>query len=461
MSDPGRRPNILFVFSDQHRWCDLGCYGNTAVRSPHLDALAREAVRCQNCISNSPLCVPSRGSLLTGLLPMRHGAIANDLPIREDVASIADALNAAGYHTGYIGKWHLAGVPRDRCIPPGRGRLGFAEWKVCNCNHDYGSAYYYDEDDRRIPIDGYEPVGQTDLAIDFIRRNRERPWALVLSWGPPHDPYLAVPDRYLQAYAGQDLPLRPNVPEAVRATRTRTLTRDEIRKHLGGYYAHITALDEQFGRLIAALRSAGLAEDTIVVYTSDHGDMLGSQGLTNKQLPYEESIRVPLLVSWPGHTFTGVSDECIGLVDLPVSLLALAGVTPPPDTDGADLHALFADPSAQGRDACYIFDLIPCHQAAARGGTEWRGLRTRRHTFARTASDGGFILFDNQEDPFQLRNLVDDPAHAPLKRELSARLDVWIARHDELLPWEALIRKYGFRDAWNRSQAYFRLPLLN
>ncbi len=457
--DGSPRPNILFVFSDQHRFCDLGCYGNESVRTPHLDAFAQEAVRFADCIANSPVCVPSRGSLLTGLYPLRHGAVANDLPVSWRVSSIADALAAAGYHTGYIGKWHLAGVPRDQQIPPGRGRLGFAEWKVCNCNHNYLAAYYYDETGERHPVSGYEPVTQTDLALDFIGRQGTRPWALVLSWGPPHDPYDAVPERYLRLYDAEGIPLRANVPETTRVTTTRTLSRAQVRGQHRGYFAHITALDEQFGRLVAALEETGQRERTIVVYTSDHGDMLGSQGLSNKQLPYEESIHVPLLVRWPGHTFVGVQTGLIGLVDLPVSLLGLAGVSMG-DTDGQDLHHLFLDPRASGRPFCYIFDLIPAHQAMARGGREWRGLRTPRYTFARTASDEGFLLFDNREDPLQLDNRVNAPSDAALRDRLRTELSAEVSQHDALLPWEDFIRQWGLREEWNRSQSYFHHPLL-
>lgn len=145
-----QNPNILFLFSDQHRWCDLGCYGNDQIISPNLDAFAQKAIRFNNCISNSPVCVPARGSLLTGLFPLRHGAVSNDLPMRKDVESISHVLAREGYHTGYIGKWHLAGIPRDQYIPEGKGRFGFKEWKVANCNHDYMNAYYYDEENKRI-----------------------------------------------------------------------------------------------------------------------------------------------------------------------------------------------------------------------------------------------------------------------------------------------------------------------
>lgn len=458
--DHRKYPNILFVFSDQHRWCDLGCYGNKQVRSPNLDAFAQRAVVFTNCIANCPVCVPMRASMLTGVHPVKHRAAANDLPMKHGIPTIGDVLSAAGYHTGYIGKWHLAGVPREQFIPAGPGRFGFQEWKVCNCNHDYMHAYYYDEENRRIAIDGYEPIEQTRLAVDFIHRNAGKPWGLILSWGPPHDPYRLVPENYLKPYDNMEIYLRPNVPDQVMLTFKRMLTQKDIIQCLRGYYAHITALDEQFGRLIAALEATGQMENTIILYTSDHGDMLGSQGFMNKQFPYEESIKVPLLVYWKGRTVHTVSEELIGLVDLPVSLLGLAGLRFPGEVDGQDLHTLFIDKEAKGLDACYIYDLIPAHQSPMRGGREWRGLRTRRYTFARSALNEGDVLYDNIADPYQLRNLVNEPAAAPIKRELLESLDSFIAKHDALLPWDEFVRQFGFKEAWNKSQAYFNLPLL-
>src|SRR5690554_3548663 len=190
------KPNVLLVFSDQHRYCDLGCYGNTEVITPNFDAFAEKAAVFTNCISNSPLCVPIRGSMMTGLMPHNHRAITNDLPIDTSLESIATVMNRNGYHTGYIGKWHLGGVPRERAIKEDE-RLDFTEWKVCNCNHDYYGGYYYDENNIKHVITGYEPIGQTDMAIEFIERNNDKPWGLVLSYGPPHDPYFKVPDEYL------------------------------------------------------------------------------------------------------------------------------------------------------------------------------------------------------------------------------------------------------------------------
>jgi arylsulfatase A-like enzyme len=452
------QPNILYIFSDQHRWCDLGCYGNSEVLSPNFDRFAESGLRFERCISNAPVCVPARGSLLTGLYPLKHGAITNDLPIRMNVESVADVLNAAGYHTGYVGKWHLGGVPRNQAIAAER-RLGFREWKVNNCDHNYQNTFYYDEQNARHEIDGYDAETYTSLAIDFVERNREQPWGLWLSWGPPHDPYFEVPQKYLDPYADKELTLRGNVPEQItdRTDRPRW-DRAQAQKNLHGYYAHISALDDQFGRLFQTLEKTGQLENTIIVYTSDHGDQLGSQGWTNKQLPFEESVRVPLLMQGPGIR-RGVCNELIGLTDLPVSLLSLAGQLLPA-ADGDDLSALFSDPAAAGQDAVYIFDLVPCHQSAWRGTDAWRGVRTKTHTCACHADGTQWVLFDNAADPLQQNNLAEDPGAAEMQKMLHSITAEFSARHDALLPWPELLKENGLVDEWNKSQRHFGLPEL-
>jgi len=450
------QPNILIVLSDQHRFCDLGCAGNAEVLTPHFDAFARRAVRCTQCISTAPLCVPARGSLLTGLVPHRHRAISNDLPVDPDCTSIATMLGCQGYHTGYIGKWHLGGVPRDKPIEAA-DRLGFCEWKAANCNHQYHQGFYYDEENQHHAIEGYEPIAQTDLLLDFIARNQARPWCCVLSFGPPHDPYNDVPERYLDLYRNRDLTLRGNVPQTIVAGSGPTVDRGRILEHYRGYYAQITALDEQFGRIVAALEQSNQLDQTIVVYTSDHGDMLGSQGFLNKQLPYEEAIRVPLLVRYGDRTFTGVQDGQISLLDLSVSLLGLAGVPFDSAVDGQDLHRLFTEQQADGLSQAYILDTVPCHQAFQRGGAEWRGLRTARFTYARSTDGGVCWLFDNQQDPLQQNNLA---GRADLRAPLEAMLQQMVARYDDFLPWDRYLRTYGYQKEWNTSQAYFNLPLL-
>jgi len=451
--------NILFVFSDQHRWCDLGCYGNPEVISPNLDRFAEEGLRFTHCISNAPVCVPARGSLLTGLYPIHHGAITNDLPVRTDVESVADVLKMNGYHTGYLGKWHLGGVPRDRFIPE-EERLGFDEWKVCNCDHDYLHSYYFDESNERHEIDGYDAEEYTSMAIDFIQRNQDQPWGLWLSWGPPHDPYFDVPQRYLDLYKDRDLTPRQNLSDdIVNRLDQPHWAGAEAEEKLKGYYAHITALDEQFGRLFQTLEKTGQLDNTLIVYTSDHGDMIGSQGWTNKQFPFEESIRVPLLVQGPGVR-RGKCDELIGLTDLPVSLMSLleCPLTAP---DGDNLQAVFREKTACGQDSCYIFDLVPCHQSMDRGTDAWRGVRTARYTYACHADGLPWVLYDNKNDPFQQNNLVGEESFAELRRQLHDQTERYAQRYDVLLPWPELLQHFGLVEAWNRSQQYFKRPELS
>ncbi len=453
------RPNILFVFSDQHRWCDLGCYGNPAVISPNLDRFASEGLRFSHGISNAPVCVPARGTLLTGLYALHHGAITNDLPVKPEVESVACALNRSGYHTGYIGKWHLGGTPRDRYIPRDE-RLGFEEWKVCNCSHDYLKSHYFDEDNVRHEIDGYDAAEYTSLAMDFIRRNRGSPWGLWLSWGPPHDPYFAVPKHYLDLYQDKNIPLRDNVPNKIVDRLDKPCwTRETVRENLKGYYAQITALDEQFGRLLAVLKETGQLDNTLIIYTSDHGDMLGGQGWTNKQLPYEESIRVPLMARLPGVIPRGVCDGMIGQTDLPVSLMGLLGC-PLSAPDGRDLQRLFRTGKEDGLETCYIYDLVPCHQSMWRGTDAWRGVRTTKFTYACHADGTPWILYDNEADPLQQNNLVGVPAFDALRERLHGLTVDFAQRYDVLQPWPKLLDYFGLIGSWNRSQRYFGLPEL-
>ncbi len=455
----GMRKNVLFVFSDQHRWCDLGCYGNPEVISPNLDRFAADSLRFTHCISNSPVCVPARGSLLTGLYPMKHGAITNDLPVRTDIESVADVLKQGGYHTGYLGKWHLGGVPRNRFILKGE-RLGFDEWKVNNCDHNYLDSYYYDEENRRHEIDGYDAEEYTTLACDFIERNHEQPWGLWLSWGPPHDPYFDVPQKYLDLYKGRELTLRGNLQDDITDRLDRPhWTKEETLEKLKGYYAHITALDEQFGRLFQTLEKTGQLDNTLIVYTSDHGDQLGSQGWTNKQFPFEESIRVPLMARLPGVVRQGVCDELIGLTDLPASLMTLLGC-PLTAPDGSDLQALFRDEDARGQEACYIFDLVPCHQSMDRGTDAWRGVRTARYTYACHADGTPWILYDNENDPFQQDNRICDESLAELRSQLHVQAEQYAEQYDALLPWPDLLSRFDLVGEWNRSQRHFGLPEL-
>lgn len=439
------QPNLIFVFADQHRGCDVGCAGNTQVQTPAMDTLAREGTFFPNTFTNVPLCVPARGCLMTGKHPLSHKAVSNDLPLPLTETGIAQVFKAAGYATGYIGKWHLGGMPRDKFIAP-EMRFGFDEWLGWNCHHNYFNAPYHDSVGNRMQIEGYEPDFQTERAIDYCREHAYEPFCLYLSWGPPHNPYEHVPERYKAMYPQEEIQLRPNAIDT-----------PQTRQDIAGYYAHITALDENLGRLMAALDDIGIAENTILVYTSDHGDMLDSQGHVRKERPWDESVRIPFMIRWPGKIPAGVMRETLlSLVDFMPSLLSLCGLEIPEGVEGIDLSGAMLGETIDEPQSVLLE--VPLHGSEGfnAGIREWRGVRTHRHTYARHYDGTGWMLYDNHVDAYQLNNLIDDANSQLLKAELEAELQRWLTRIDDAcLPGIEHIRQLGLSELWNISEQRF------
>ncbi|MGB1717243.1 MAG: sulfatase-like hydrolase/transferase, partial [Candidatus Latescibacterota bacterium] len=206
-----KKPNVILVFGDQWRAQALGYAGDPNVQTPHLDGLAAESLNFRNAVSGCPVCCPARASLLTGQSPLEHRVIVNDVPLGDRATSIAQAFAAGGYDTAYIGKWHVDGQGRSNYIPPER-RQGFDYWKVLECTHDYNNSFYYAGDsDEKLRWEGYDAIEQTRDAQAYLRdRSGEDPFLMVLSWGPPHDPYQTAPQAYRDLYDPAALQLRPN-----------------------------------------------------------------------------------------------------------------------------------------------------------------------------------------------------------------------------------------------------------
>ena len=206
-------PNLLFVFADQWRARAFGYAGDPSVRTPNIDRFAAQSVNCVNAVSGCPVCSPYRASLMTGQYPHTHGMIVNDQAIRSDAVPFAAALANAGYDTGYIGKWHIGGRGRSARIPP-EERLGFQYWRGYECTHDYNDSFYDDTAGTRHRWEGYDAFAQTDAGCEYLRdHGGERPFALFLSWGPPHNPYGTAPQEYRDLYPPDAVRLPPNVPE--------------------------------------------------------------------------------------------------------------------------------------------------------------------------------------------------------------------------------------------------------
>ena len=433
------KPNILFVFADQWRAQAFGFAGDQNVQTPHLDALQRESIHFSNAVSGVPVCGPARASFQTGLRPLTHGVFMNDVPLDPNAVTIAKILRQEGYDTGYIGKWHINANGRSNFIPRER-RQGFDYWKVLECSHTYNNSFYYADGPEKLKWEGYDAIAQTKDAQQYLRDHAaaEKPFVLYLSWGPPHDPYNSAPAKYRAMYQPAGFTLRPNVPAAVGA---------QVRTSLAGYCAHCTALDDCMGELLQTLRETGLAENTIVVFTADHGDLLGSHGGDNKQQPYDESIRVPLLVRWPAGlgAASRTVDTVINSEDLMPTLLGLSKVAVPRTVEGLDFSGYLRGGANPSDGATLISSPAPFGQwSFPRGGREFRGIRTQRYTYVRDLH-GPWLLFDNQTDPYQLINLANQFATAKLQADMEAILTRKLKESsDEFLPAAAYIKKWGY-----------------
>jgi arylsulfatase A-like enzyme len=426
------KPNLVFVLADQWRAQAFGYAGDPNVKTPHIDTLASRSINFRNAVSVCPVCTPQRAALLTGRLPTTTGMFLNDLYLPSEELCMAEIFKAAGYNTAYIGKWHLDGHGRDSCIPRER-RQGFDYWKVLECTHDYNQSYYYAGDDPvKRQWEGYDAYAQTEDANAYIRSQvgASQPFLLFVGFGGPHFPHDNAPGELKALYPPEALTLRPNVPPGQEA---------HSRKELQGYYAHCTAIDRCVGNLYQTLEETGLADNTIFVFTSDHGDMHGSQGMRSwrKQLPWDESVCVPFLCRYPAiHRAGRIEETPLDTQDILPSLLALAGIPVPGTVEGEDLSSCFRGERSDLDRAALFMSVSPF-------GTDdfkaYRGVRTKRFTYVRD-TDGAWLLYDNLNDPFQMRNLIGDARFADVQAQLEAELAEQLARAGDDLPTAAEAR---------------------
>ena len=438
MASKGRKPNLVYVFADQLRYQSCGFAGDERAKTPNIDKLATEGANFCNAVSGSPMCAPYRASLFTGKYASSTGMAINELRINPNHHCIGHVLHRNGYQTSYIGKWHLWANQLGRhhdtqnsYIPPGPHRLGFdGEWSAYNFHHTYFDTYYHQDSPERITIPGYEPDGQTDLAIDYLKRasTTDDPFALFLSIGTPHDPWTQdnVPGEYYEMFREVDFPLPQNYREendpygdawAMMSDEQRAKLPEWMRV----YYAMTTNLDWNVGRLRTAIDELGLGEDTIFVFTSDHGEMFGAQGRKAKNIFYEEAVRIPFLMRWSEQIPNGhITDVCLNTPDIMPTLLSMMELPIPKDVEGSDLSPAAFDPAFEGPAAAFMQGM-GC-TAKWEDGYEWRALRTKQYTYAVHRPDKSEKLYDNIADPYQNRNLIDIPTSQGVLNELRALL---------------------------------------
>lgn len=443
------RPNIVFVLADQWRAAATGYAGNPDVKTPHIDRLARESLRFRNAISVCPVCTPYRAALMTGRYPTSTGMFLNDAHLPDEELCMAEIFGAAGYDTAYIGKWHLDGHGRDSYIPPER-RQGWGYWKAAECDHDYNHSHYYAGDSPvKLYWEGYDAFAQTKDAQAYLRRRvgDSKPFILFLAFGIPHFPHNSAPPEYMALYPPDQIHLPPNVPAAYQ---------DAARKEAQGYYAHCSALDQCVGGVVETLRETGLEGNTILVVTSDHGDMLGSHGIPplHKQVPWNEAALVPLLLRYSGCAEGAgrIVDTPLSTVDILPTLLGLAGLDVPPSIEGEDVSRLLREPCEDEDRAVLYMGVAPF--LPKEFVHEYRAIRTLRYTYVRDLS-GPWLLYEDPLDPYQMNNLVGDPTHARLVQQLDDRLQQQLNRiGDDFRPGPSYIEEWGFTIAPHGSVPY-------
>lgn len=428
-----KKPNVIYVFADQWRAQATGYAGDINAKTPNLDRLAQEGINFENAVSTCPSCTPYRASLLTGNYSTTNGLLLNDILLDPESESMAKIYKRAGYNTAYWGKWHLGGPYRLAYISE-ENRQGFDYWKVMECTHNYMDSWYYDGNDRkRKRWNGYDAHDQAKDLCNYIadHADDDNPFLAVLSWGPPHDPYHQIPEKYLEMYNDlTKIVLRENVPEDYK---------EEALKMLQGYYAHIAALDESMGWIMEQIKKSGIEDNTILVFTSDHGDMVGCRGRKYKSNPWDEAIMVPFLLKYPNAIKKNRTLEMpIGTPDILPTLLGLSKVKSNVKFEGSDFSDILVGKQNEFDNAALITN--PTKNVVKK---EFRGVRTSRYTYVEDLN-GPWLLYDNKEDPYQNTNLIQQEGNDVLRAELKEKLTGALRKaNDEFLPEQDYLERFG------------------
>ena len=427
MAYMGRKKNLIYVFADQWRYHAMGCAGEDHVSTPAMDEFAADSVFCDAALSSYPLCSPHRAALLTGKDPLSLGMWTNcKIGLNECVMlqpqerAISDVLYDEGYLTAYIGKWHLDGSERnfsahpesgadywDAFTPPGERRHHFQYWHSYGAMDNHTRPHYWEDSAEMLIYDEWSPKHETDMMIRYLEsvKHEDKPIFAVLSWNPPHPPYDLIDPDCLELWR-EDGSFRPNVPEDWRKDSSYLKKRKE-------YFSAVAGLDREFGRLIGYLRENGFYDDSVIVLSADHGDMMGSHGLYGKNTWYEESVRIPLVIH-DREIGQGRSHARIVSEDQAPTLLELLGVSIPDTMTGLS-HASSLM-SGEGKREYSYHMMIPGmpeivmpyrDKGMDNRAFGWRAIRTDDSKYiidngTEPGAETRRMLYDLNEDPYEM-----------------------------------------------------------
>ncbi|MCK5000800.1 MAG: sulfatase-like hydrolase/transferase, partial [Anaerohalosphaera sp.] len=392
-------------------------------RTPNLDKLAKQGAHWQRCYATHPVCTPNRSAIITGRWPWETGMNNNDLMLPPTERCIAHEFTDAGYNCHYIGKWHMNGGGKtwpNGFVPKDWHRRGFTTFEGFNRGHNYwyDISYMMTDDGAEMrklglyPNYKYEPAFQTDFAIKFIEKNKNHPFFCFLSWGPPHTPYGTHPAEF--SYNAADVVPRPNVPAG---------SIGAAQNSLKDYFAHCTAMDHEIGRLMQTLDDLDLADDTLVVFTADHGDMHRSHNLEYKGKPEEESWHVPLLMRLPGKINPGqIATTLISSADLMPTTMKLCGLKAPTTCTGKD-----KTPALNGGS-------MPDESVYGGIRDSWRAVAKGDFKLVIDNVETPVKLYDIKNDPYEMTNLVNDVDYETEKAELLAEIEMWKTKTSDSFP---------------------------
>ena len=413
------KPNILYIFTDQQRWDTSGLHGNPLQLMPNFDRMAQMGTHLANTFTPQPVCGPARSCVQTGMYATQSGCYRNGVPLPAGATTIAHHLGGAGYDTGYIGKWHLAAPDAIGPVPIEQ-RGGYDYWLAANMLEFTSDSYQtvlYNNDNEAVSLPGYRVDALTDAAIRYMAAPREKPFFLFLSFLEPHhqnhlDDY-PPPDGYRERYTGRWTP-----PDLAALGGSAS-------QHLGGYYGMVKRLDEALGRMLDALKSLGLLDNTVVVYTADHGCHFKTRNDEYKRSGHDSSIRVPAAIHGPGFIGGGHVQNLVSLLDISATLLDVGGLTIPAEMGGRSIQSLLQRKAPDWPEEVFI------QISEAEVG---RAVRTQRWKYGVTAphKDGWLdadadqyvesYLYDLAVDQYELTNLIGLESHGAVAQKMQERL---------------------------------------